>query len=206
MNFTFPKLSYLAKRYKISDPYGEGYGKLVQKTVEEVKKKHKNFISYLDEYLPDGIKLWPETATQLEALEAKDTKDTVTLDVDLGDKYRGKSPDTVRGTKGTDILLPTVYVLYLLLEHKDNLCLDISGDMVRYGGEFSCCPHVDQGGSKAWLESRWARNADEYCGSFCCAGESLDTRPLNLDAHFESLISGFRVEIGGKKYRLVEEK
>lgn len=84
-----PKLSALGRIFGIVDPYGSGYGQLVQKVLDAIAQTRK-FNNYRKDKLnEENIRLNAEVRIRLEKLEAADQNDFLVLAINFGDWKTG---------------------------------------------------------------------------------------------------------------------
>lgn len=148
------KLSALARIFCVADPYGSGYGQLVQKVLDVIGRTRK-FCNYREGELNEKyIRLFDEARMLLEKLEAADQNDFLILAVNFGDWKTGftYSPRNARWQAlniNQQLPLGAAQIGSMLiadpdrLSDNDHLFIDCPVDEYNWyaGGKWSYCPY-----------------------------------------------------------------
>lgn len=151
-------LSDLGAAFKIADPLGEGYGPLIEKTVELLGASVPKFVNYRKGALTNRhVRLHAAVKARWEALEAREPAvprkvRVFLLPVNTGKLYQGFSPRNARmnALDSTNRLpLDPAAVACILIAWPERLVryeqvfIDCSGDEYSPGGggSFGCVPY-----------------------------------------------------------------
>ncbi len=175
--FVVPKLSSVAASLGIEDPYGEGYGRLLETTVLTHLAGGRQFHNYrAGELTSDRVRVLKSTADALRNLEEQTPGDFLVLAAQTGMKWGGYSPQNARWeiehSEG-EFALPAWCVGHILLtnparlERYEVLWIDCPGDEYRFedGVEFRDCLCFGFYDDRLEFCSGWLDIADEICGS-----------------------------------------
>jgi hypothetical protein len=173
-----PKLSALARILGVDDPYGSGYGELLEKVLGIISGK-RSFYNYRNGVLGSNyLRLHDEVRGKLEALESEMDGDVLVVPISFGNLYAGYSARNARHTslgKG-QLPLGSVQVACLLLSMPerlvsyDDLWIDCPADEYNddADGEWSCSPDLSFVDGLSFYAG-WSDNARGYCGSAVAA-------------------------------------
>ena len=170
-----PKLSAIARIAGIEDPYGAGYGRLVEHVLGHIGQSRR-FTNYRDRQLgPDDLRINAETRALLEMLESETPSDCLVLSFSFGNDYAGFSVRNARWETlhSNQLPLGAAQVGSLLLAmpdrltHYDDLWLDCPGDEYDWSrdGKWTNYPYFDfcDGGVK--FNTDWSNDAHSNSGS-----------------------------------------
>ena len=173
-----PKLSALARIFGVDDPYGSGYGELLEKVLDIIGGK-RSFYNYRNGVLGSNyLRLHDEVRSKLEALESEADGDVLVVPISFGNLFAGYSARNARHTalgKG-QLPLGSVQVACLLLSMSerlvsyDDLWIDCPADEYNddADGEWSYSPCFDFSGRLRFIAS-WSDGAYGRCGSAVAA-------------------------------------
>lgn len=150
------KLSALARIFCVADPYGSGYGQLVQKVLDAIGRT-REFCNYREGELNEKyIRLFVEARMLLEKLEAADQNDFLILAVNFGDWKTGftYSPRNARWQAlniNQQLPLGSAQIGCMLIADPDRLTdnshlfIDCPADEYNWNadGEWSNCSYFD---------------------------------------------------------------
>ena len=143
------------------------YGKAIEKLFKQISdtRSFKNYRELGPEYLR-------ETDRKKGMIAKVTTKGLVEIEVQLGQKYKGKSVDEARKSfAGNEFGLGVYEVGCILLANPDvlkrfkDLWIDCPGDEYNYGGKWTSVPYFDHDGVKLYLNAYWSGFANSNCGS-----------------------------------------
>ncbi|HEY4695056.1 MAG TPA: hypothetical protein VIH52_03820 [Candidatus Nanoarchaeia archaeon] len=149
--FVVPKPSSVAAKLGINDPYGAGYGQLLEAAVLTHLAGQRNFHNYrAGELTPDRVRVRQSTAEALRKLEEATPGDFLVFFAQTGKKWGGYSPRNARWEMeraASEFALPAWCVGNILLTNPnrldkfEHLCIDCPGDEYRFKpvGEFELC-------------------------------------------------------------------
>ncbi|MEK7611179.1 MAG: hypothetical protein AAB486_02255 [Patescibacteria group bacterium] len=178
--FIIPKLSRVAVELGIENPYGEGYGQMLESTVLAHLARQRQFHNYrAGELTADRVRMRQLAIDAIAKLEKEQPGDFLVLAAQTGQKWGGYSPrnarwEMERGT--TEFPLPAWVVGHVLLtnpkrlenlEKYEHLAIDCSGDEYRSGGgaEFESGLCFCFSGGRLRFYRRWLGDASGDCGS-----------------------------------------
>jgi len=131
-----PKVSALGRIFSIQDPYGAGYGQVVEQLLGLIDKQRKFYNCRKGELGPNYIRIEKRVRGRLQMTESKAGGDCLVVPISFGNLYAGYSPRNARETALRAQQLPfiTVQVASLLLVMPerlvsyDDLWIDVPGD------------------------------------------------------------------------------
>lgn len=145
-----PTLRFLGKFFNIADPYGAGYGAIIEQLCELLlKQRNGAFLNHRKGELTEAyVRLYADVRERLEKLESEAPGDVLVLPVSLGKLYAGWSARAARWEALDQDQLPlgAAHVACLLLVMPERLTayeqlwLDCPGDEYDWGagGRWSC--------------------------------------------------------------------
>ena len=176
--FVVPKPGSVAAKLGIEDPFGEGYGQLLETTVLVHLAGQRKFHNYrAGKLTPDRVRVRRSTADALRKLEEKTPGDFLVFLAQTGKKWGGYSPRNSRWEmeRGTaEFALPAWVVGHIVLtnparlDKNEHLFVDCPGDEYRFedAAEFPYCLHFRfRDGRLEFLGSGWLDAANDGCGS-----------------------------------------
>jgi len=175
--FVVPKLSSVAAKLGIENPFGEGYGQLLESTVLTHLASTRKFHNYrAGELTADRVRMRQSAADALRKLEGETPGDFLVFPAQTGKKWGGYSPrnarwEMERGT--TEFPSPAWVDGHIVLtnrkrlEKDEHLFVDCPGDEYRFGGaaEFRSCLYFLFDGGRLEFCDRWLDDARGGCGS-----------------------------------------
>lgn len=170
-----PKLSAIARIAGFADPYGAGYGRVVEHVLGLIGQSRR-FTNCRDGELgPDDLRINAETRVLLKTLEAETPGDCLVLSFSFGNDYAGFSARNARleALHSNQLPLGAAQVGSLLLAmpdrltHIDHLWLDCPGDEYDWSrdGKWASYPCFYFKDGKVEFNTGWSSNADSYYGS-----------------------------------------
>jgi hypothetical protein len=175
--FVIPKLSVVADTLGINDPFGKGYGQLLEQAVLKKLGKSRKFDNWREGQLgPKQIKMLPSAVSALKNLEEVTLGDYLVIAAQTGKKYAGYS---VRNAlwkiehSQKEFPLPAWVVGHILLTHPEriakfeNSAIDCPGDEYSPSGnaEFSCAVYFYFNNENLYFHSHWTGNVSYGFGS-----------------------------------------
>jgi len=173
-----PKLSALARIFNIADPYGSGYGQLVEKVIAVIAAIRKTYNYRAGELGENYIRLNADAKLLIEELEAADGADFLVMAINFGDWKTGLcySPRNARWQAlniNQQLPLGSVHVGCMLIADPsrlvayENLFIDCSADEYNWGadGRWSYSVYFSFGGDELEFYARGADRAYGHCGS-----------------------------------------
>lgn len=175
--FVIPKPTRVAAKLGIENPYGEGYGQLLETTVLTHLASQRKFYNYrAGELTADRVRMRQSAANALRKLEEETPGDFLVFPAQTGQKWGGYSPRNARFEmeRGTiEFPLPAWVVGHVLLTRPkrlyqyEHLAIDCPGDEYRFedGAEFGNCLYFFFGVARLKFDRRWLAFANDGCGS-----------------------------------------
>lgn len=176
--FVVPKPSSIAAKLGINDPFGEGYGQMLESTILTHLASQRKFHNYrAGELTPDRVRVRQSAADALRNLEEETPGDFLVFAAQTGKKWGGFSPQNARWNierkSENEFPLPAWVVGYIILtnptrlDRYEILWIDCPGDEYRFEGdaEFESCLCFRFGGGQLRFDGRWLGFAGDYCGS-----------------------------------------
>lgn len=175
--FVIPKLSNIAAKLGIDEPYGKGYGKMLETTVLVHLANQRKFHNYrTGEMGADRLHIRQSAAEAIRSLEAETQGDFLILPAQTGMKWGGYSPRNARwemehGT--TEFPLEAWVVGHILLTNPErlgryqDLVIDCPGVdyRLRHGDGPDDCLYFSFDYGKLYLGNGWVGGADDVTGS-----------------------------------------
>lgn len=170
-----PKLSAIARIAGIEDPYGAGYGPLVEYVLGLFGQSRK-FYNYREGTLTsEHIRLHAEVREIIQQREAATPGDCLVLPVSFGNDYAGWSARAAgwEALHSNQLPLDPIQVASLLMASPDrlvayeNLFIDCPGaeyDWYREGG-WSRCPYFHFRGGRVEFDAYYSGGTYSYFGS-----------------------------------------
>lgn len=167
------------------------YAQAVQKRLDELKAS-RPFYNWREGQIDDNH--LRETKEKLKGMKTVTKKGIVTIEVQLGHKWKGKSVEYVRKyyTEGEIGLgayeMATILLINpAILKSNNDLFIDCPGDEWSYNdGDFSECPYFSFGDGEAEFRSYGVSSASGYFGSASGFVPQVNLEPGNLEP-FDSL-------------------
>jgi hypothetical protein len=175
--FVVPKPSSVAAKLVIENPYGEGYGQLLESTVLAHLASQRKFKNYrAGELTPDRVRVRQSAADAIRKLEDETPGDFLVFAAQTGKKWGGYSPRNSRWKmeRGTaEFALPAWVVGHIVLtnptrlDKNEHLFIDCPGDEYRFEGEveFGGCLCFYFGDGQLRFDDGWLVIAYDFCGS-----------------------------------------
>src|SRR3990167_8217716 len=103
-----PKVSALGKLFSIQDPYGAGYGQVVEQLLGLIDKQRKFYNYRKGELGPNYIRIEERVRGRLQMTEGETEGDCLVVPISFGNLYAGYSPRNARETTLRTQQLPLV--------------------------------------------------------------------------------------------------
>lgn len=178
-----PKLSALGRIFGIADPYGSGYGQLVEKVLDAIANTRKLYNYRSGELDENYIRLHADVKSLLEELESADEADFLVLPINFGDWKTGfcYSPRNARWQAlniNQQLPLGSAQIGCMLIADPsrlvsyENLFIDCPADEYNWGadGRWADCPYFYFGGGEVKFRADGAGCAG---GRYCSAAAFL---------------------------------
>lgn len=196
-----PKLAYLGKFFKVKSPYTTGYPTILTKLWELLDRDKYLWVTLDSEH----IRL--HDAEKLKQFESQFEGDFMILKCDLGEKYKGKSPASVREMSRDELLFSSFHALSVLLQDPTQLTSyeqtfwDCPADDYDWSadGDWAHCPGFYRSDGRLRFDAGCSGVAGGDFGSAVSFGSVLSPLgPLPLLGSLASRITA--VEIDGIRF------
>ncbi len=170
-----PKISYLGGIYSVDDPYGQGYGTILENVLKLIADSRKFYNYRAGQLTADYIRIHAEVKEVLMRLEAETAGDTLVVPISFGNLYAGFSQRNARwaALKAAQVPFGGAQVGSLLLSMPERLTayeqlfIDCSGDEYNWDadGQWAHSVYFNFNDDKLKFDADDAGNADDYYGS-----------------------------------------
>ena len=177
--FVVPKPSSIAAKLRISDPFGEGYGQMLEASVLAHLASQRKFHNYrAGELTPDRVRVRQSAAYAIRKLEEEQPEgDFLVFPAQTGKKWGGYSPQNaqwnIERKSENEFPLPAWCVGHIILtnptrlDRYEILWIACPGDEYRFEDdvEFQYCLYFYFNDGQLGFSLRWLDDAVDFCGS-----------------------------------------